>query len=117
MATVKNSMIVEKFSGKLYGVVFKQYRGGVVISKIPDMSNVKRSQKQRKCNRSFAEAVAYARSVLYDPEKRKEMVKRKSAHPKFRRSSIYHMAIREYFMKTKSPAPRPPIGTDEFCGC
>jgi hypothetical protein len=48
MAKVKKSIILEKISGTLYGIVFKQYRSGVVISKIPDMSNVNRRENQVK---------------------------------------------------------------------
>lgn len=99
MATVKNSMILRKLSGKVYGLVFKQYQTGVVISKIPDMSKVRRSSKQIKCNREFAASVAQARTMINDPEKRQALIEQLSNLPRKKRSSLYHMAIRECMMK------------------
>lgn len=96
MATVRKSMIVERFSGKLYGVVFKQYRHTVVISKIPDMTGVKRSENQKKCNTTFANAVAYSREIKHNPEKRKAFLEWLSTIPRRRRGPEYHMAIRYY---------------------
>jgi hypothetical protein len=102
MATVRKSIIIEKFSGKLYGVVFKQYRHGVVVSRRPDMSNIKRSESQKKCNKTFAEAVVYAKEILYNPEKRNVFIKRIADQTRARKRSIYHMALREYYQTKKA---------------
>lgn len=95
MATIKNSIILNKISGKLYGVIFKQYRSGVVISKVPDMSAVERSEKQLKCNHQFAAAVANARAVIKDPEKRQALIEKRASLPHKKKRSLYHMAMRE----------------------
>jgi hypothetical protein len=118
MATVKKSMIVEKFSGKLYGVVFNQYHHGVEVSRIPDMSNVKRSKDQKKCNSTFANAVAYAREIKHCGEKRKLFLEWLSAVPRVRRGSEYHMAIRYYYkfivptLDLKTPSDSFPFSTE-----
>ena len=96
MATIRNCVIVSKISGTLYGMVFKQYRKGAVISKIPDMSNVQPSEKQKAGNKHFAEAVAVVRNALRDPEKKKELTERFKAKARSSRSSIYHVALSTY---------------------
>jgi hypothetical protein len=102
MAKVKKSIILEKISGTLYGIVFKQYRSGVVISKIPDMSNVKRSEKQVKCNQQFAASVAQARTMLNDPEQRQNLIEKRAGLPHNKRSSLYHMAMQECLVERLS---------------
>lgn len=54
-----------KFGGK---IIFKNYNGITVISSYPDMSRVKRSEKQKAENVKFKEANAYANLVLKTPE-------------------------------------------------
>jgi hypothetical protein len=95
MATIKNSIILNKISGKLYGMVFKQYRRGVVISKIPDMSNVKRTEKQLRCNQQFAAAVAQVGALLNNADKRQALIEKRASLPYKKRKSLYHMALQE----------------------
>ena len=102
MATVKNSIILNKISGKLYGLIFKQYRSGVVISKVPDMSGVARSDKQLQRNRQFALSVDQARAMLKDPEKRQILLDKRASLPHHKKRSLYHMAMRECLSKQKS---------------
>lgn len=99
MASVSKSMILEKLSGTVYGLVFKQYRKGVVISKIPDMSKVRRSAKQIKCSQEFARSVAQARAMINDPQERQALIEKASLFPYKKRPSLYHLAMRECMKK------------------
>jgi hypothetical protein len=51
-------------------VVIKHWRGRTVITTFPDMSRVVYSQKQKAEQKRFAEAVAYAKSIIRDPRKK-----------------------------------------------
>jgi hypothetical protein len=70
MARVRNSLILEGLRGKIGEIVIKQYRYGTVVTKLPDMSNVKSTRLQKKKRKRFKEAVAFAKSILADPEKK-----------------------------------------------
>ena len=78
-------------------VVLKQYAFGTVISKYPDMSQVKRSALQKKYQGDFAEAVAYAQAIIRDPQKKAAFQKKLK---KGRR--VYNAAIQEFFRKQTS---------------
>ncbi|MEP7111244.1 MAG: hypothetical protein ABI760_24825, partial [Ferruginibacter sp.] len=60
--------------GKEY--VIKHYRYGIIKTKFPDMTKIIAFPGQRKCRNLFREAVAYAKSVIADKEKKKEWQKR-----------------------------------------
>jgi hypothetical protein len=51
-------------------VVIKHWRGRTVITTFPDMSRVVYSQKQKAEQKRFAEAVAYAKSIIRDRQKK-----------------------------------------------
>ena len=92
MAKVKRNLVMQGMSGKICNLlVLKTYNYGTVVSKIPDMTNVVPSDQQKSKRNRFREAVAYAKAVLSDPQKKAEMDYRT---PKGRR--VYHQAIREY---------------------
>jgi hypothetical protein len=91
MARITSNPIIEGLSGKVGNLVFKNYKSGTIISALADRSKVKLSAKQKKANKSFKEAVAYAKAVLADPKK--------SAHYKKLLQpgkSIYHTALAAY---------------------
>ena len=75
-------------------LVFKQYGDKTVVTRYPNMKRVKRSPLQKAGTRKFADAVAYAQSILRNPKKRKAFA-RKRRNGK----SVYHAAISEYMKK------------------
>jgi hypothetical protein len=96
MARVGNNDITQHLSGKFGNqIVFKTYKYGTVMSRYPDMSGVKLSAKQKKSNALFAQAVAYAKSVIADPVKRKKYEAKLSPG-----KTVYNAALSD-FMKQK----------------
>jgi len=91
MAILKNILFTE-LSGRIGDIVFKQYKQGVVISKVADMSNVKATAKQKKARKEFAAAVAYARKISLDPALRKAFARKIGKN-----ESVYHSAIKAYY--------------------
>ena len=78
-------------------VVFKQYKDKVVVSQYPDMRRVKPSPLQLENRERMKQAVAYALSILQDPEKRAEF--EKALKPG---ESVYHKAKKAYFERLKN---------------
>ena len=78
-------------------MVFKTYKDKTVISKYPDMSNVKTSKAQKNRRKLFAEAVAYAKNKMSDPVLKEQYTK------KFEKKgrTAYHALIQEYFQAMK----------------
>ena len=76
--------------------VIKHYSYGVVKTKFPDMTKIIASAGQRKCRNLFKEAVAYAKTVIADPLKKKEWQKRIKV--KYR---VFNRVIREYMLAAK----------------
>ena len=68
MAENRNNILTHGMSGKIANqLVFKQYGDRTIVSKVPDMSRVKRSPKQTAANNKFREATIYARAQMTDP--------------------------------------------------
>ena len=76
--------------------VIKHYRYGVVKTKFPDMTRIIASVQQRKCRNLFKEAVAYAKTVIADPVKKKEW--QKKVRIKHR---VFNRIIKEYMLAAK----------------
>jgi hypothetical protein len=74
-------------------VVFKQYAHKVVITNYPDMSAVKPSPQQKDQRQKFKKAVAYAQNILQNETLKKAYQKKIKNN-----QTVYHFAIREYFM-------------------
>ncbi len=92
MARVKSNVLTEGLSGKINNqLVFKTYSYGTITSKVPDMSNIIASDKQKTERSKFKDAVAYAKAVIADPQK-KAAIARRTPKGKL----VYHQAIREY---------------------
>jgi len=76
MAHLRNNSPLHGLSGRVGNLIFKYYpqlnngKGKVVVTRDPDMSGIKPSPLQKLRRDVFAEAVAYARTVKRDPEKR-----------------------------------------------
>ena len=71
------------------GFVLKTRGGKTFISKRPDMSNVVPSELQLESNSKFANAVAFARSIINDPLKKATYKIRPG-------KTVYHSAIKDY---------------------
>lgn len=50
--------------------VIKHYKDGAVRTRYPDMSGIVATPRQRKCRNLFKEAVAYAKEVIADAERK-----------------------------------------------
>ena len=72
-------------------IVVKQYSYGTVVTKYPDMSSVKPSKKQLKEKSRFATAVAFAQSIINDPQQKKQWQKKVA-----KGKTVYHTAIQWY---------------------
>ena len=70
MPKVKLPPIINELRGTLYeDMVFKRSpQGKIIVSKKPDMSNVKPTQAQKDARERFARASAYATAALANPE-------------------------------------------------
>lgn len=87
-----NSIIANGLSGQIgKQLVYRQYGNKTVVSRYPDMSNIKPSKKQKAKRSRFAKAVAYAQSILRDPAKKAAYLKKT---PKDQQ--VYHFAMKEY---------------------
>ncbi len=71
MARVKNNIIMQGISGKFNDrMVYKVYGDKTFLTQYPDMSKVKFTDNQKAEQDIFAEAVYFAKSIIYDPEKK-----------------------------------------------
>jgi hypothetical protein len=94
---MKKNGSIFKISGAIgKQIVFKQYKDRQVVTKFPDMSGIIPSAGQRKCRNLFKEAVAYAKAINNDPEKKKAYL-RKTA----KKRNVFNAAISEYMKKAK----------------
>ena len=83
--------------GKKY--VVKHYQYGIVVTKFPDMKGIIASRKQKVCRDTFKEAVAHAREIIHDAEKKKALQKRIGKGKK-----LYQAAIKEFMQRVKTSA-------------
>ena len=86
--------IVRGAIGKEY--VIKHYKYGVIKTKYPDMTRIIASVQQRKCRDLFKDAVAYAKEVIADAERKRQWQKRIR-----RRNGVYNEAVKYYMLKDK----------------
>jgi hypothetical protein len=96
MAHSNSNPWLEGFSGAIGELVIKRYPNGkMVITKKPDMSQVKGSELQKIYQTKFAEAVVYARAAKRDPEKRAAFEKVLKAG-----QDVYHAALSNFLRKS-----------------
>jgi len=103
MATSKN-LLLKNLSGHIgHQLVIRQYGDQTVVSKYPDMSKRKLSEKQKKVNEIMQEANWEAKRIIADEELRKE------AQVKLNVTSnkLYTSLIREYFKTAMAPSTPP----------
>ncbi len=97
MARSASNALLQGFSGKLGpGLVVKQYKNKIVITAKPEPFNKRRKKTdlQKLKYGWFAEAVAYAKSVIRDPKKKAAWQKKLEPG-----KLVYHAAIQEYLKK------------------
>jgi hypothetical protein len=75
-------------------LVFKKYANKTVVTKYPDMSNIKPSQAQVTKRERFAAAVKYAREINNDAVLKALYLKKVA-----KGQSVYHFALSEYLKK------------------
>lgn len=96
MAVQVNNVLMHGTSGSFSRqITFKQYNGRTVLAHYPDMSKVVYTKAQIAERFRFRLAVAYARSVIADPVKKKLYSGKKHF-------SAYHAAIAEYIRASKA---------------
>lgn len=87
-----NSFVLHKMRGRIgKDIVVKQYGNKTVVTKYPDMSNIKPSKLQKVKRSRFAEAVKYAQKIIRNPELKAQYKKKVN-----RGQSVYHYAIGEF---------------------
>lgn len=103
---ISNSPYLKNYKGNLQKTVVVKQAHKTIITAYPDMSRVKYNAKQKSEQSKFAEAVAFARSIINDPEK-------KAAYSRFlpKGKRLYNAAIQEYL--NPQPVPfskiKPPV--------
>jgi hypothetical protein len=68
MARMKQSTLGDTISGRVGKAVIKQYLYGTVMTAVPDMSNIRPSEKQNYQRNRWRDAGAYYRKVKADPQ-------------------------------------------------
>jgi hypothetical protein len=86
-----NLLMIRGAVGKSF--VIKHYKFGTFMTKFPDMTKIVASKKQRARRDLFAEAVAWAKTVIADKTKKEEWQKRLK-----RTKRVYHAAIKEFML-------------------
>jgi hypothetical protein len=98
MAQVNRNSIISALSGAIgQELVIKQYGDKVVVTKYPDMSKVKPSERQREQRKRMREANQYAQSIMCNPILKESY--QKNLQPG---ESIYKKAVKEYFERVRN---------------
>jgi len=98
MAKIEGNIIMQGMSGTIgKQLVFKNYSYGTVVSRVPDMSNIIPTIKQKEEKSRFKRAVEYAKQVLANAEMKADVESRTPAGKK-----VYHQAISEFIQADKS---------------
>jgi hypothetical protein len=101
MPKVRLQAGLEQLRGTMYDVVFKlSPQGKMIVTKRPNMSNVKWSEAQKAQRAHFKEAVACARAALADPKVRAQYEERATLENK----RAWDLAVSDYF-QGRTPPP------------
>jgi len=96
MAKITLSPTFQEIRGRLGDYVFRRtHTGDVILSKVPDMSNVKWSKAQKAHRQRFKKAVTYAKAAMAEPKVRvvyEKIVAKKNKRP-------FDMAVSDYFKR------------------
>ena len=102
MASSGNNALLQGFSGKLGpGMVVKQYKNKIVITAMPQFAKRKKTKLQKQTYGAFAEAVAYAKTIIHDPKKKAAWQKKLPPG-----KLVYHAAIQEFLKKKEGYSVR-----------
>ncbi|HMH31744.1 MAG TPA: hypothetical protein VK543_01880 [Puia sp.] len=95
MARVKNNILLTGTTGAIgKDIVYRTFQNNTFSGKFPDMSNVIASKNQTKSRKHFAEAVAYAKSVVKNKE-------RSGKNKTGKGNALYLAAIKEWLARFK----------------
>ncbi|MEO8404910.1 MAG: hypothetical protein ABI480_09950 [Chitinophagaceae bacterium] len=94
MAKINNDLLDGAQGAVGKQLVFRERGGQTFVSKYPDMSNVKPSEKQLKEKGRFGDAVRFAQGIINDPVKKANYKVKKG-------KSVYHTAIKDYMAENK----------------
>jgi len=101
MAKLPTDNLLEGARGRLgRQIVIKQYDYGTVVTAYPDMSKVERTPLQGAGNALFKEAVAYAKQLVRDPQRKAALA---ATLPPGKR--VFQAAIRQYMEARKGSLP------------
>lgn len=93
MVKLRKNLFLEGLIGAVNKqIVLKQYGKRTVISSYPDMSRVVKTEKQKKENSRFREAVAYAKTQMADPVAKAEYQARTKGLQK-----AFNVAIADFY--------------------
>lgn len=113
---ISNSPYLKNYKGHLKKTLVVKQAHKTIVTVYPDMSRVKYSEAQKSKQAKFAEAVAYARSIVNDPIKKAAYTK---LLPKGKR--LYNAAVQEYlnpqtvpFSSVKPPVKKRGVLVDTF---
>ncbi len=108
---IHTSAIFKGFSGNIdRQLLFRQSGGKTIVSKFPDRSKVIYSERQKREQRRFADAVSFARVVIAD-KGLKPVYSLKAAVLGFR--SAWNMAIAEFMSDQPLQAKKKKIAFDK----
>jgi hypothetical protein len=97
MAISKN-VLLKLLSGQMNNeIVFKQYGEKTIISKYPDMSNVKFTDKQLQVQEKMADAHYRAKGIMAN----EELASAAQVRLNVTRNKLYTALIKEYFKSQK----------------
>ncbi|HEV7329664.1 MAG TPA: hypothetical protein VGN63_01390 [Flavisolibacter sp.] len=97
MARVGKNSLLNSLRGTIgKEIVFKQYPDKIVVSKYPDMSKVKPTERQKQQRQLMREANAYASMVKRDPKLRAKYEKKLKPG-----ESVFHKAKKDFFKNRK----------------
>lgn len=91
MAQAKLHALLESLRGSVGDIVLKRYGDRVIVSKKPDMSRRKLSEKQRAHHERFRRGAAYGRMVRDTPE----LAAVYAPVAEERGQAVYHVALRD----------------------
>ncbi|MEO6671091.1 MAG: hypothetical protein ABIN36_16535 [Ferruginibacter sp.] len=89
--------------------VIKHYKDGAVQTRYPDMSGIVATPRQRKCRNLFKEAVAYAKEVIADAERKTYWQKKLR-----KRNAVYNAAIKEFMLREKKAKEKKVLETNRL---
>jgi hypothetical protein len=96
MAIVDDNIILKYRRGKVGKEIYRVVKGKTVLSKAPDYSKIKWSDAQKQNRIQMAQASAYAREAIKDPEKLAFYLKKKKPN-----QNAFNVAVAEFMLTYK----------------